>query len=58
MSDVRCPYSGTEQLINHEGDYGYEGGEEHEQACEKCGKPFIFPRCIGVITAIFTRYGE
>ena len=46
MSDVKCPYCGLEQSINHDDGYGYEENEDHEQTCKKCDKPFIFTTTI------------
>jgi hypothetical protein len=33
MSDVKCPYCGTEQEINHDDGYGYDEGKYYEQEC-------------------------
>jgi len=44
MSDVKCPYCGTEQEINH--DDGYDESQEHEQACHRCDKEFKFTTSI------------
>jgi len=46
MSDVTCPYCGTEQEINHDDGYGYEEDGEYEQGCASCGKDFRFSTSI------------
>lgn len=48
MSDVKCPYCGEEQEINHDDGYGYEQGELHNQECGDCGKSFAFETCISI----------
>ena len=45
MSDVKCPYCGLEQEINHDDGFGYDEGVDHEQDCN-CGKTFIFTTSI------------
>ena len=42
MSDVKCPYCGTEQEINHDDGYGYEEDGDYEQGCAHCDKTFKF----------------
>lgn len=42
MSDVKCPYCGTEQEINHDDGYGYDEDMTHEQMCIFCKKDFKF----------------
>ena len=42
MYDVKCPYCGSEQEINHDDGYGYEEDEEFEQDCTDCGETFKF----------------
>jgi len=42
MKDVKCPYCGEEQDINHEEGYGYEEGETFNQECKSCGKSFSY----------------
>lgn len=46
MSDVKCPYCGAEQKINHDDGYGYEEGREFEQECGSCEKVFGFTTSI------------
>ena len=46
MSDVKCPYCGTEQEINHDDGYGYEEDRTHEQDCVSCNKKFKFTTSI------------
>lgn len=48
MSDVRCPYCGEEQEINHDDDYGYEEGVLHNQLCGDCDKYFTYKTCISI----------
>ena len=42
MSDVKCPYCGHTQEIDHDDGYGYEEGETHEQECRECEEYFKF----------------
>jgi predicted RNA-binding Zn-ribbon protein involved in translation (DUF1610 family) len=42
MKDVKCPYCGEEQDINHEDGYGYSEGETFHQECKSCGKSFAY----------------
>lgn len=46
MSDVLCPYCGSDEEINHDDGYGYEEGRKHSQECGNCGKSFAFETCI------------
>jgi hypothetical protein len=46
MSDVNCPYCGTEQEINHDDGYGYEEDRDYEQDCVSCYKTFKFSTSI------------
>ena len=46
MSDVKCPYCGHEQEINHDDGYGFEEDEQHEQECTNCGRRFEFTTSI------------
>lgn len=46
MSDVKCPYCGTEQEINHDDGYGYTEDGEFEQSCTDCTKEFKFTTSI------------
>ena len=46
MSDVECPYCGSEQEINHDDGYGYEESTRHEQECRDCEKEFTFTTSI------------
>ncbi len=41
MKDVKCPYCGKEQEIDHDDGYGYEENETYTQECV-CGKIFTF----------------
>lgn len=49
MSDVKCPYCGTEQEVNHDDGYGYAEDEDYEQACTDCGKDFKFTTSVSII---------
>jgi len=42
MREIKCPYCGEEQDINHEDGYGYEEDVLHEQECVKCEREFKF----------------
>ena len=42
MSDVKCPYCGEDEEINHDDGYGYEEDKSHEQYCSSCDKEFKF----------------
>jgi len=42
MTVVNCPYCNESQEINHDGGYGYDEGQEHEQDCISCGNDFKF----------------
>ena len=46
MSDVECPYCGSEQEICHDDGYGYSEDETHEQQCSSCDKYFAFTTSI------------
>ena len=40
--DVKCPYCGSEQDINHEDGYGYDEDVIYQQVCKECGKTFSY----------------
>lgn len=40
--DIKCPYCGKEQNIDHDDGYGYEEGVTHQQQCRRCGKNFVY----------------
>jgi len=42
MSDVNCPYCGSEEEICHDDGYGYEEDKAHEQQCSNCEKNIVF----------------
>lgn len=42
MSDIKCPYCGEWQEINHDDGCGYDEGDIHSQDCSSCGKEFDF----------------
>lgn len=46
MSEVKCPYCGHEQEINHDDGYGYEEGPTHEQDCVSCERVFEYTTTI------------
>jgi DNA-directed RNA polymerase subunit RPC12/RpoP len=41
-NDVRCPYCGEWQKINHDDGYGYEEDGKFVQECGDCDKIFIY----------------
>ena len=41
-SDIKCPYCGHEQDINHDDGYGYAEDETFEQECHQCEKIFAY----------------
>ena len=46
MSDVKCPYCGHEQDIDHDDGYGYEEDRKHQQQCGECEKTFTYTTAI------------
>lgn len=46
IDDIKCPYCGAEQEINHDDGYGYEEGIYHKQECGECEKVFTFTTSI------------
>lgn len=42
IEDVRCPYCGAKQDIDHEDGYGYEEDKIYNQECPECGKTFAY----------------
>ncbi len=42
MNDVKCPYCGHEQEIDHGGSYSYTEEIDHEYECINCNKDFIY----------------
>lgn len=46
QDDIKCPYCGKEQEINHDDGYGYEEDIYHEQECCECEKIFTFQTSI------------
>ena len=53
MSDIECPYCGTEQEINHDDGYGYDEDREYEQNCVDCRRPFKFTTAISYSYEVF-----
>lgn len=58
MSDVKCPYCGSEQEINHDDGYGYDEGDEYEQDCPACNKTFKFTTFISFSYAVECQEGD
>jgi len=48
MSDMRCPYCGAEQEVNHDDDHGYAEGVKWEHECTECEKVFVFETSIAL----------
>lgn len=46
IDDVKCPYCGTDQEINHDDGHGYEEWVLNNQQCAKCDKYFVFTTSI------------
>src|ERR1035438_5307220 len=46
MTDVKCPYCGEEQDIDHDDGKGYEEGMTHNQQCSDCEKYFAYTTTI------------
>lgn len=46
MSDVECPYCGTDQEIDHGDGYGYGEDQTYHQECSDCGKIFVYTTSI------------
>lgn len=44
--DVKCPYCGSEEEINHDDGYGYAEDRKHQQQCGECDKNFTFTTSI------------
>lgn len=53
MSDVKCPYCGHEQEINHDDGYGYNEDERFYQCCANCKKEFGFETRISYDYQVF-----
>lgn len=58
MSDVRCPYCGAEQEINHDDGYGYEEGVDYEQNCVECDETFEFTTSISFSYDVLCQKGD
>lgn len=58
MSDVKCPYRGEEQEINHDYGYGYEESKEFEQDCHNCQKALKFTTSISFHYNVFCQDGD
>ncbi len=46
MTDIKCPYCGEDQEINHDDGYGYSEDCKHEQQCSDCDKNFTYTTSI------------
>ena len=46
MYDVKCPYCGYGQEINHDDGVGYEEDTIHQQDCTNCNKTFTYTTSI------------
>ena len=58
MSDIKCPYCGKEQEINHDDGYGYCEDEEYEQCCTSCDKDFKFDAIFSLSYDVFCNKKE
>jgi len=58
MSDVKCPYCGEDQEINHDDGYGYSECDEHEQCCVSCNKYFKFTTLISYDYEVLCQDGD
>lgn len=56
--DVKCPYCGTEQEINHDDGYGYEEDGDFEQGCTHCGKEFKFTTSVSFNYSVECQDGD
>jgi hypothetical protein len=57
MSDVKCPYCGNEQEINHDDGYGYEEDRDYEQQCDSCDADFHFTTSISYHYDVYCQEG-
>jgi len=46
MSDIKCPYCGADQDIDHDDGVGYREDEVNQQQCSSCEKYFVFTTSI------------
>ena len=58
MCDVKCPYCGAEQEINHDGGYGHEEDVKHEQECVQCEKEFMFKTMVSYSYGVYCQDGD
>ena len=58
MSDVKCPYCGEEQEINHDDGHGYAEGDRHEQYCTDCDKELEFTTAIIYHYDVYCKDGD
>lgn len=54
MKDVECPYCGADIEIDHDGGYGYEENELHQQDCPECGQAFVYETSISFTYAAYS----
>jgi len=58
MSEVKCPYCGEWQEINHDDGNGYDESIEHEQNCVGCSHWFKFTTSIMYCYEVFCQNGD
>jgi len=58
MRDVKCPYCGKRQDINHDEGHGYEEDMTHEQGCIGCSKSFRFETSISYDYQVYCHDGD
>ena len=58
MSDVKCPYCGAEQEINHDDGYGCDESGENEQECVSCTESFKFTTSISYDYEVLCHEGD
>ena len=46
MSDMNCPYCGSDQEVCHDDGHGYAEDVRHEHTCKECEKTFVFTTMI------------
>lgn len=56
--EVKCPYCGVEQEINHDDGYGYAEDCHHEQDCVSCERTFEFTTSISFDYSVYCLGGD
>ena len=46
MKDIKCPYCGADNKVNHDDGCGYAEDELHQMQCGSCDKDFVFTTAI------------